>query len=242
LFRTLQAAGGIPASTQGSEAQGNGTCSSNNSGSSSCQQPIAATSQGGSISVDALYQLIGQPCGPPKANLKPGQAQQVKQLYSRQLQEAAAAEAATVGAWQQLPHERLLLGSLTVQEQPEQGRRSLQPDDAQGPQAHKQRQQQKPSAAGALGHGMATSSLQDNCTLTSDQPAAGDSFVSEGAHGTAAAGAGSDGCSAAAGSANAGQGRPPQAAQEEHVHPSPLMHHAAIMQVAARRAAGQAVL
>lgn len=67
----------------------------------------AALVQRDAVSVDALYQMIGQPRGQPQAQLKPAQADQVRQLYSRQLQEAAAAEAATVGTWQQLPHERL---------------------------------------------------------------------------------------------------------------------------------------
>ena len=60
------------------------------------------------VSVDMLYNLIGEPRGlPPKATLKPEQAVRVKQLHTQQLQEAAAAEAATVGVWQQLPHQRV---------------------------------------------------------------------------------------------------------------------------------------
>lgn len=57
--------------------------------------------------MDRLYQLIGEPRGAVNAKLQPHTADQVKRLHSRQLQEAAAAEAATVGTWQQLPHQRL---------------------------------------------------------------------------------------------------------------------------------------
>lgn len=58
-------------------------------------------------SVDSLYQLIGQPRNPIKVSLTPQRAAQVRELTNRQLAEAAAAEAATVGAWQLLPHQRL---------------------------------------------------------------------------------------------------------------------------------------
>jgi hypothetical protein len=94
------------------------TCTGSSSSSSQAQaagdikqapsQLLSLTSgQQDTMSVDALYQFIGQPRDQPTATLNHQQAQQVQQLYSKQLQDAAAAETATVGSWQQLPHERL---------------------------------------------------------------------------------------------------------------------------------------
>lgn len=202
-----------------------GAKAGNSSGGSDLPEAAAALQQQDIVSVDALYQLIGQPRQQP-VRLKPGQADQVRQLYSRQLQEAAAAEAATVGAWQQLPHQRISSATGT-QGRPVTAARSR--PAAASPQA--------PAVQGVLYEVRLGDELA--CAGTT---AAGASRVR--AEGTAEcrrqeAGAVDVQTGAKQGADSQGDGMSAQQEerQQEKSNRSPLMHHAAIMQFAALRAA-----
>lgn len=182
--------------------------------SAACQ-PHQAEQQD-TVSVDSLYRLIGEPRGPCKAKLHPHTADQVRCLHSRQLQEAAAAEAATVGTWQQLPHQRLLQPS--------------PPDCSMPCGASVQAVAQKQSGAGQCALLPPPAGVQ--------QSELNDADVMQRTTG--------EGSSSAARSSNGQQPQEAPGPTEEHQHQlqqqqqaprSPLMHHAAIMHFAALRAA-----
>lgn len=61
--------------------------------------------QQGAVSIAALYKLIGAGTGDKPSALSQKQQLQLKRVQVHQLQQAAAAEAATVGAWLAPPHE-----------------------------------------------------------------------------------------------------------------------------------------
>jgi hypothetical protein len=172
--------------------------------------------------VDALYQLIGQqPHGQIQAKLKPSQMDQVRELCNRQLQEAAAAEAATVGAWQQLPHQRI--PTAAAQGRPSTASRSRPAADAQ---------QAGSATAGQgvyevkLGDVLAFSNAGAQCFTQQGEVCAqeqsADCEVPEFKQGTAAVEA---------------LDASTEQQQQQQTHRSPLMHHATIMHFAALRAA-----
>lgn len=103
----VSACQGLPSASLVATTAANSTATSSTTAPPAIMQQQDTSTSISSVSVDALYQLIGEPRGPPKAALSAQQALAVRQLHSRQLQQAAAAEASTVGTWQQLPHQRL---------------------------------------------------------------------------------------------------------------------------------------
>jgi hypothetical protein len=194
--------------------------SSTTSSSGPPEASAALQQQQDIVSVDALYQLIGQPRQQP-VRLKPGQADRVRQLYSRQLQEAAAAEAATVGAWQQLPHQRISSASGT-QGRPATAARSR--PVAAVPQATGQGLLYEVRLGDELACAGSAAAVQAEGTAEC-RPEAGALDVQRGAK---------------QGADSQADGVPAQQEEEQQQQQSsrsPLMHHAAIMHFAALRAA-----
>lgn len=183
------------------------------------------------ISVHELYHIIGEVRGCPTATLGPEQVLRMRQLHTQQLQQAAAAEAATVGAWQQLPHKRL----------------TAQAAICCGPQMAADvpcvdSSQTVPPAASDIHcqHGCqddTTGASQGQTSSTCSDPAV---KTSRDLH--------SPVCAAAAAAvhgdneqqASAGTQQQQQQLQKEGCARSPLMHHAALMHFAALKAAAGA--
>jgi hypothetical protein len=186
-------------------------------GSAAAPAEAAAITQD-TVSVDALYKLIGQPHGQIQAKLKPSQVDQVRQLCNRQLQEAAAAEAATVGAWQQLPHQRI--PSAAAKGRPTTASRSR-------PAAEAQQAVTATAERGVyevkLGDVLAFSNAGAQQGLVCTEQQAAECDVLEIKQDIAAGDAPDTST----------------AQQQQQAHRSPLMHHAAIMHFAALAAAGQ---
>lgn len=197
--------------------------SSSTSGGGCPSEAAAALQQQDSVSVDALYQLIGQPRQQP-VRLKPGQADQVRQLYSRQLQEAAAAEAATVGTWQQLPHQRISSATGT-----------------QGRPATAARSRPAAAAPQAAGQGVLYEVRLGDELACAGTTAAGASRVQAGGSAECRQEAGAldvqTGAKQGADSHVDGVSAQQEERQQEKSNRSPLMHHTAIMHFAALRAA-----
>jgi hypothetical protein len=93
LYAALQAPGtdGTPSSSASALQQ------------HSSQQPGAGED---SISIDALYKLIGATKSERQSTLSSEQQAHVSKVQQQQLQQAAAAEAATIGTWLAPPHQQ----------------------------------------------------------------------------------------------------------------------------------------
>lgn len=195
-------------------------------GSNGVSTDIVAVQQD-AVSVDALYHMIGQPHGQPQAQLKPAQADQVRQLYSQQLQEAAAAEAATVGTWQQLPHERLSSAGPSGRPATASRRRpAAAPAQAAAAQHTGERDVYEVKIGDAVAIGSMAGAVQESADSDHAQHRLDSDMLDI-----------QQGVEAGTEPVTAGPAQQQLEQPSQQTNRSPLMHHAAIMHFAALRAA-----